>query len=127
MPIDSALISDEIADREEPRNHRSVASLWPEWHAQARCLGQDDTLFFGATSPDERPAYTKSAITKAKAQCAQCPVFEQCLRDAIRNREVYGVFAGTTMKERSRIFAMISRGETTEELVITTLLREHHA
>lgn len=99
-------------------------TLWPEWHARARCLGQDDTLFFGATSPDERPAYTKSAITKAKAQCYQCPVFEQCLRTAFGNREVYGVFAATTMKERSRIFSSITKGEISEEVAIKTLLKE---
>lgn len=117
-----ALVSEQPEDREEPKIYRSMHSLWPEWHAKANCLGVEDELFFGSSSPDTRPSYTVSSIRMAKARCYECPVFEHCLRAAIRNREAYGVWAGTTMKERSKIFELIDTKATTEDIVVHALL-----
>src|ERR1044071_4190118 len=83
MGIDRALVSDHPDELEDPKIYRSMHSLWPEWHAKAMCLGIEDKVFFGASEPDKRPAYTKSEINAAKQMCYVCPVFEQCLRHAI--------------------------------------------
>lgn len=61
----------------------------PEWHHRAACRGCDPDLFFPAAG---QPA------TEARAICATCPVIEPCY-DAGRN-EYYGVWGGTTRKER---------------------------
>lgn len=58
--------------------------------------------------------------------CATCPVFEQCLKGAFLFRERYGVWAGTTAKQRGYLFKKIETGEMTEEVVIKDLLEEHH-
>ena len=108
---------------EEPNLYPSMQSMWPEWHAQARCLGDNDEVFFGSSTPSQRPAYTLTSIKEAQAKCYSCPVFEQCLRHAIKIREQYGVWAATTMKDRSRIFKMIDQNEATEDEIVDVLLR----
>jgi WhiB family redox-sensing transcriptional regulator len=116
-------ISEEIThDQEEPKVYRGLSSLWPEWHAKARCLGDTGTTFFGSPEPTERPPYTTSDIKKAKEQCAVCPVFETCLRQAINGVEEYGVWAGTTTKERQKYFRLIRKGLATGEQIIEAIL-----
>lgn len=57
----------------------------------AACRGLDPELFY---------AESGSAIIRAKALCAECPVREICLEWAIR-REEFGVWGGTTARERA--------------------------
>jgi WhiB family redox-sensing transcriptional regulator len=64
------------------------------WTAQAACRGTDTEIFFPVT-PDEE--------AEALSICATCPVRAQCLDDAIRNREIYGIWGGTTPEQRRRI------------------------
>ncbi|TMK81786.1 MAG: WhiB family transcriptional regulator, partial [Actinobacteria bacterium] len=40
---------------------------------------------------------------EALSICATCPVRAQCLDYAIRNRETYGIWGGTTPDQRRRI------------------------
>lgn len=115
---------DDLPD-EEPNLYRSMQVLWPDWHEKANCLGIDDRIFFGSSLPAERPAYTLSEIKLAKSVCSTCPVFEQCLRQSFRNREVYGVWAGTTMKERLEWFKQIQNFKVAEEEVIGGVLDWH--
>lgn len=61
------------------------------WQAQAACLGQTDVMY-----PED--ASDASAIAKAKALCARCPVRPQC-REAGRS-EGYGIWGGDTATER---------------------------
>lgn len=118
-------ISEEIVhDEEEPRVYRGLSSLWPEWHAKALCLGDTGTTFFGSPEPTERPPYTTSDIKKAKEQCATCPVFETCLRQAIGGFEEYGVWAATTTKERQKYFRLIRKGLATADQIIETILEK---
>ena len=112
----------ETGNYEEPEVYRSMTSLWPKWHSQAACLGQDQRMFFGSAQPEERPAYTKTDIRKAKQTCMGCPVFETCLRTALFNHEIYGVWAGTTMRERMRYYREIALGFYTMDEVIESIL-----
>lgn len=111
------------AEVDEVPRYRSVTSLMPEWHQEARCKTVSKSVFFGSSSPDERPAYTLSSIRQARAICASCPVFNECLSHAIKNREDYGLWAGTTMRQRREIFRSINAKELTEADVINALKR----
>ena len=64
------------------------------WTQQAACRGADTEIFYPA-SPDEE--------AEALSICATCPVRAQCLDYAIRNRETYGIWGGTTAEQRRRI------------------------
>lgn len=59
----------------------------------AACRGLDPESFY---------AESGSAIMRAKALCATCPVQPACLEWAIR-REEFGVWGGTTARERAAI------------------------
>jgi len=121
-------ISEEIThDEEEPKSYRGITSMWPEWHAKAKCLGDLGTTFFGSPEPNERPPYTTSDIKAAKSKCATCPVFELCLRQSINGFEEYGVWAGTTTKERQKYFRMIRKGQATTDEIIDYLLERRDA
>lgn len=114
------------AEFDEKPRYRSVTSLMPDWHLEAQCKGVNKSVFFGSSSPDERPAYTLSSIRKARAICATCPVFNECITHAIRVREDYGLWAGTTMRQRRELFRLIDAGTFTEAEVIDTLKRNHY-
>jgi WhiB family transcriptional regulator, redox-sensing transcriptional regulator len=97
-----------------------MSKLWPEWHKQAKCLDyQDDTLFFGEPKDG---VYQPSGIKKAKAICNDCPVFSECLRQALENREAWGIWASTTIKERSLIFDGLDGGLFTLDEIIADRL-----
>jgi hypothetical protein len=55
----------------------------------AKCIGLID-LFFS-----EAP----TKITKAKAICLECPIRRDCLVEALRHREAWGVWAGLGYNE----------------------------
>lgn len=114
---------DDQDDVDDIPMYRSVASMIPEWHSEAECRTKDKSVFFGSSSPEERPAYTLSSIREARTLCAICPVFNECLAHAIRTREVYGLWAGTTMNQRKGLFRKIECGELTEQQVIDALKR----
>lgn len=125
IPAHVALSEEIFSDPEEPRAYRGLHSLWPEWHAKARCLGDTGTTFFGSPEPNERPPYTTSDIKAAKLTCADCPVFDLCLHQAIYGREEYGVWAGTTTKERQKYFRMIRKGQASPEMIVDVIMERH--
>lgn len=61
------------------------------WEERARCSTYDPELFFAPRARAER---------RAKAVCAHCPVRDECLAFAIDTHVDYGVWGGTTVKER---------------------------
>ena len=71
---------------------RLVADM--SWQLQANCLGVHPDLFF----PDRG-----ASARQAKAVCKGCAVREQCLEYALDNGENYGVWGGTTERDRRRI------------------------
>jgi WhiB family redox-sensing transcriptional regulator len=93
--------------------YRSIISLMPEWHTRAACRTTSKSVFFGSSTPEERPAYTLTSIRKARAICEMCPVFNECLYQALTNREDYGLWAGTTMRQRKEIFRAVDSAALT--------------
>lgn len=65
------------------------------WQERMACLGIEPGLFYPEDDAD--PA------EEAKAICAQCPVENECLENALATREKFGVAGGLTPRERRRI------------------------
>jgi len=107
-------------DDEEPTPLR--VSLYPEWTEEASCVGESDTLFFGASDPEKRPQYTLTDIKRARQLCAGCPVARQCLKSSLDLNDEYGVFAGSTRTNRVEIRKRITSGVTTQEEEIVNFL-----
>ena len=55
-----------------------------------------------AATPDEQ-RLERTLQARARAACSTCPLFEQCLQNAILDHDVAGFAAGTTPRQRSRI------------------------
>jgi WhiB family redox-sensing transcriptional regulator len=76
------------------------------WRARASCRGLDPVLFF--PEDDEGPG-----AERAQEVCATCPVREQCLQSALANKEGYGIWGGTTPRERRRLARRSRRSRRT--------------
>jgi len=88
----------------------------PEWHTWALCGGMSFAAFFGAAS-DERPTMKRSEISYARRVCAACPVKRECLDWSLTNGEAFGVWGGTSGRQRSRMRAEMRSGATQVEVV----------
>lgn len=64
------------------------------WMGRGKCLGMNDDPFF-----PERGA----SAAVAKEACRACPVQVQCLEYALATNEDFGIWGGTSARERSRI------------------------
>jgi WhiB family transcriptional regulator, redox-sensing transcriptional regulator len=60
-----------------------------DWTTSAKCRGTEDALF---------PAAAEQK--RARAFCSGCPVRAQCLAEALDNQIEWGVWGGTTERER---------------------------
>jgi WhiB family redox-sensing transcriptional regulator len=87
----------------------------PEWHTAAACTDLPDTLFFG--SENEWPTIRPIELARVRAVCHSCPVRWACLTWALTKGEEYGVWAGTTGRDRARLQKRIAAGASVAELV----------
>ena len=65
-----------------------------EWQAKARCSEVDPEIFF-----PERGGSSKAA----RAVCNKCAVRDQCLEYALNNKEQFGIWGGTSERERRKL------------------------
>lgn len=65
------------------------------YRARAACRDADPELFFPT---DERPG--SDGVLAAKAVCARCPVWAECLAESLDRRDRHGVFGGLAPDER---------------------------
>ena len=70
-----------------------------EWQAKARCLEVDPEIFF-----PERGGSSKAA----RAVCINCEVRIECLKYALANREQFGIWGGTSERERRKLRRLAS-------------------
>lgn len=89
-------------DRIEPRGRRAgpnrrLIDDRPEWMADAACKGLDPDLF---VPPVAKGPGGDNRYDEARAVCGRCTVRSECLEYAIVNRETFGVWGGTTPKQR---------------------------
>jgi len=66
----------------------------PEWMADGLCAQVDPELFYPECGESNR---------EAKRVCAGCEVRAECLAYALAHRERFGVWGGTTERERRRM------------------------
>lgn len=71
------------------------------WQADAACRGIDTALFF-----PERGEPT----AEVKAVCRACPVREACLTYALDAREKWGLWGGSSERQRRRMRKGTGRG-----------------
>ncbi|MFD8577199.1 WhiB family transcriptional regulator [Streptomyces virginiae] len=67
-----------------------------DWQAQGLCAQTDPESFF----PEQG-----GSTFQAKKVCGACDVRAQCLEYALANNERYGIWGGTSERERRRITA----------------------
>lgn len=66
------------------------------WRLEGTCRDIDPELWF--------PERSNSPEAKAaKATCKQCPVVDQCLKEAVEQGIEFGVWGGTTYADRRRL------------------------
>ncbi len=70
-----------------------------EWQGEARCLEVDPEIFF-----PERGGSSKAA----RGVCNDCSVRVECLKYALANREQFGIWGGTSERERRRLRKLAS-------------------
>jgi len=117
-----SLIESDWESYPQEEQEKRIYSL-PEWTYRAACQHTDCSVFFGSSDPDVRPAMTITQIKEAKEICDSCPVFTECITHALRSREEYGVWAGTSGRTRSRIWKMVEEGIVTIDQVISDYKR----
>ncbi len=74
-----------------------------DWHTHAACYGNTQTMYGiddRASRNDRAAGYHTPAEARAVAICNTCPVKTECLQHAIDNDERWGVWGGTTPRER---------------------------
>lgn len=64
------------------------------WELHGMCAGLDSALFF-----PERGESTD----QARAVCADCPVQAECLQAALERNERFGIWGGTSARERQQL------------------------
>jgi WhiB family redox-sensing transcriptional regulator len=114
-----------------------LVALWwatprPPWHPQAACHAHPDAdaVFFGAG--EHHPTLAPTAIELAKAMCHSCPVVVACLTWALEARheqadgfistgEEFGIWGGTTGRQRAKLQKRRKLGASVAELVAECL------
>lgn len=66
----------------------------PEWQLHAACASTTLDIFYSSEHTD---------VHEAVAVCRRCPVRRPCLEAAIERAEWFGVWGGTTERERRRL------------------------
>lgn len=65
-----------------------------DWQVNAACNDVEPEIFF-----PERGGSSKAA----RAVCNECSVRDQCLEYALNNKEQFGIWGGTSERERRRL------------------------
>lgn len=84
-----------------PDHHRVMAptiEAW-QWQLDAACRGTSSEVFFSPSGEGRTARRVREE--QAKALCAECPVLTQCRLFALSSNEPFGVWGGTTARERA--------------------------
>lgn len=73
-----------------------AAAPGASWEDAAACAQADPALFF----PEDGHA---DQAGEAKSVCRSCPVRAECLNHALTSGEEFGIWGGTTERERHRM------------------------
>jgi len=125
LPL-SALDSARFAPQEVAGPARPDAAAL-DWHAEAACAGRPeaDREFFGKKATQ---AFPPTELARTRAICYSCPVQRECLTWALTSThrladgyvvtgERYGVWGGTTRRQRLAFFERIEAGTPVPTIV----------
>lgn len=90
----------------------AVSAAEGDWRDSAACLRSGLDFYPAAAGAGNK--HTRLVVRAALRRCFACPVRLQCLEWAVENKEYYGIWGGTTEKERR---AMIEKGIAPAEVV----------
>ena len=77
-----------------------ISTFHEPWMAQGNCTGIPE-VFYPERS-NSRVQYAKN-ICKGTDEVAPCPVRDQCLEYALEHNEKFGVWGGTSERERRKL------------------------
>jgi WhiB family redox-sensing transcriptional regulator len=66
-------------------------------HGEPVCATTDPDMFFPPVGNEDGVA------RKAKKICQACPMMSECLTYALANEEMFGIWGGTSPRERQRM------------------------
>jgi WhiB family redox-sensing transcriptional regulator len=84
---------------------RTPLLRYPEWMDRALCAQIGGDGFYPDKGTPGEPAENAVTVVEAKRICARCPVRSDCLEYALENDERYGIWGGTSDRERRRLRA----------------------
>ena len=79
------------------------------WQDDAACSGMDTNLFYPPDYKDGRGKTKRPPIEVLEA-CMRCPVTDHCLNEAVSRDDPYGVWGGTTARQR-KLYRPAERSE----------------
>ena len=76
-----------------------IRLMHERWIQQAKCVTHvlDPDAFYATTRTK------RGAVKAALAMCAVCPVRRECLQNALDNRDPWGIWGGSTERQRARM------------------------
>lgn len=95
-------MSNKLRLKYAPQSERGV-----DWRDRALCLKEDPELFF----PTGTTGRAADQIERARRICRECPVIMECLQNALRNNNQYGIAGGLTESERKKNRTDIESGK----------------
>lgn len=103
----------------DPDAVRQIYPLPEVWATYGLCgdIENADDIYFGI----EDVGLTPNAVIRARGYCSRCPVIAECLRTALENNEQFGIWGGTTGRDRSGMRKRLRQGVTVDELVAEVL------
>jgi WhiB family redox-sensing transcriptional regulator len=98
-------------DDHSSRSISNAVSFWlthelPDWMARGSCREYSQEMFYGSEDREGKarhhPNLTVDEVARARRVCNTCPVQMECLDFAIRTREEFGIWGGSTAGQRKR-------------------------
>lgn len=86
-----------------------------DWRNAANCASTDPELFYDPDKPRSW-AEQQKAMRDALAVCAECDAKLACLTEAVETGERYGIWGGTTEKQRAPLIVEHEKRKTEDLL-----------
>lgn len=90
----------------------------PEWHEEAACKGMKTKEFFGDDQSGKQPSLHPSVLKRTRTIClGQCLVARECLLWALERGEDYGIWGGTSGRQRKAMNDLIDMQDPADQQV----------
>jgi|APSaa5957512535_1039671.scaffolds.fasta_scaffold02949_14 WhiB family transcriptional regulator, redox-sensing transcriptional regulator len=85
-----------------------------EWRRRASCRGLETNVFFPGRG---------ESLSALKSYCKFCPVVKPCLEYSFRSMEKFGIWGGTSERERRKVRSFMRRNrESGKSLLLSEML-----